>query len=99
MTPANVREFLDQLAVRLDPPPAPGERVRIAADPARSYEEILRGFFRHTLDTGGEAAFIRLWLLCLELSYADVTESIEEQYGRFFTGLGAGGEEPGASHG
>ena len=81
MTPANVREFLDRMQARLHPAPLRGQRYQID-EPAESYEEILRGFFQDSLENPSDRTFILLWLLCLELSYADVTESVQQQFGR-----------------
>ena len=83
MTPANVREFLDRMQARLDPVTGEKRRYRID-EPAKSYEEILRDFFRQSLERPSDEAFIRLWLLCLELSYSDVTDSVDEQFGKMF---------------
>src|SRR5262245_12932840 len=83
MTPANVREFLDELQREEG-----GGRGRIRLDEVQpSYEGILRDFFRSTLASTPEEAMIPLWTLALELAYADVRDVVEEQLGALFQGV------------
>jgi hypothetical protein len=80
-TPANVRDFLDRMQLRLHqeagegPPYVLEERAS-----ARSYEEIVTDFFSRALDYPVEQAFIMLWLLAFEQHFV----MIEEEYARRF---------------
>lgn len=81
-TPANVREFLDRAHAEL----SPVERNRriVIDEPSTSYEEILRDFFARVLEMPRDAAIIALWMLALELSFADVREQWAERFDRLF---------------
>lgn len=80
-TPANVREFLDRMQVRLHE--ESGEAQTYALDSeeeSRSYEEIVTDFFSRALDYPPDQAFIMLWLLAFEQHFA----MLEEDYARRF---------------
>jgi len=80
-TPANVREFLDRMQLRLHRESGEGPPyVLEERSPARSYEEIVTDFFSRALDYPVEQAFIMLWLLAFEQHFA----MIEEEYARRF---------------
>ncbi|MBI3912224.1 MAG: hypothetical protein HY320_15000 [Armatimonadetes bacterium] len=89
MTPANVREFLDRIQEREAPV---GERIHLD-EPARSYESILKDFFRQVLEIPPEQAIIPLWLLAVELAFADLREHLAPQLERLFVQMGASGDE------
>ncbi len=73
-TPANVREFIDDLDSRELVEKMPS---RIVLDePCTSYEEVIKDFFAQVLELPPEEAMIALWTLALDLSFA----AIESQY-------------------
>ena len=78
-TPASVREFLDELQVRMHKESGEGPAYTLDADePARSYEEIVAHFFSRGLDYPADRAVIMLWLLAFEQHFA----MLEEDYSR-----------------
>ena len=80
MTPANVREFLDDFQRERR---RKGDRFHL--DEAQtSYEAILRDFFRTVLDLPPEEAVIPLWTLALDLAYADLREVIADEVAGLF---------------
>jgi len=81
-TPANVREFLDQLQAEVFQHKLT-ERIILDSEPATSYEEIIKEFFARILDSPDDDAFIALWTLALDMSFA----AIESQYADRFTSL------------
>ncbi|MFN3648281.1 MAG: hypothetical protein ACK47B_01770 [Armatimonadota bacterium] len=89
MTPANVRAFLDRVHDEVEAPPGPGERFYLN-EPERTYEGILRDFLSQALEMPSDQAVIRLWLYCLELTTASVTEVEAERFRKLFAGLAAG---------
>ncbi len=88
MTPANVREFLDRVSDTLTPESAPGKRIHLN-EPEGTYEAIVRDFLRQSLDMPSDQAVIRLWIYCLELTMASVSEIEAEKFRGLFAGLGA----------
>jgi len=80
-TPANVREFLDQMELARYTPPSDGRLV--LDEPASSYEEIIRDFFARVLDAPTEEAVMLLWMIALDLSFS----AIEFQYSDAFSSL------------
>ena len=81
-TPQNVREFLDLMQQELDTTPAGGPYE--LGETATSYEAILRCFFSEILDAPRDQALIQLWMLGLELAFADLRDSIEEEISPLF---------------
>ena len=80
-TPANVREFLDRMQVRLHEESGEGPTYAVDSDEeSRSYEEIVTDFFSRALDYPPDQAFIMLWLLGFEQHFA----MLEEDYARRF---------------
>ena len=80
-TPANVRDFLDRMQLRLHQEAREGPLyVLKETGQARSYEEIVTDFFSRALDYPLEQAFIMLWLLAFEQHFA----MLEEEYARRF---------------
>ena len=86
-TPANVREFLDQMQLAQFKAPSGGRFV--LDEPAITYEEIVKDFFSRVLDAPLEDAVILLWTIALELSFA----AIEFQYSEVFESLLSGSSE------
>lgn len=86
-TPANVREFLDQMQLAQFKAP-PGGRF-VLDEPAVTYEEIVKDFFSRVLDMPPEEAVILLWMIALDLSFA----AIEFQYSEAFASLFPTGTE------
>lgn len=73
-TPANVREFVDDLDNRAIVETMPN---RIVLDePCTSYEEVIKDFFAQVLEMPPEEAMIALWTVALDLAFA----TIESQY-------------------
>jgi hypothetical protein len=73
-TPANVREFVDDLGSRDLVEQVP-HRI-VLDEPCRSYEEVIKDFFAQVLELPPEEAVVALWTLALDLSFA----TIESQY-------------------
>lgn len=94
-TPENVREFLDRMQTELAPgaslSPPGGPYELSEAETETSYEAILRSFFSGILDAPSDQAIIQLWLLALELAFADLRDTIEEEISPLFRPW----EEPG----
>ena len=88
-TPANVRDFLDRMQLRLhqdaheEQPYAIGSEER-----ALSYEEIVSDFFSRALDHSPEQSLIMLWLLAFEQHFA----MLEEDYARRYVMIFGDGE-------
>ncbi|MCE5199134.1 MAG: hypothetical protein ABFD54_02210 [Armatimonadota bacterium] len=80
-TPANVREFLDQ--VQSDVLPDRFANRIVLDEPFNSYEEIIRDFFAHVLDMPTEEAIVSLWTLSFYLAFS----AIESQYADRFATL------------
>lgn len=87
MTPANVREFLDTMQPRVDGSHNPGGRIHLN-EPEGSYEAIVRDFLRSTLDLPTEQAVVVLWLYCLELVSASVSDLEAERFRKLFEQVG-----------
>jgi len=81
-TPQNVREFLDRMQQELDTTP-PGGPYELS-EGETSYEAILRTFFSEILDAPRDQALIQLWMLGLELAFADLHDTIEEEISPLF---------------
>ncbi len=80
-TPANVREFVDNLDndVLVN---KVANRI-VLEEPCNSYEEVIRDFFAKTLELPPEEAMVALWTLALDLAFS----SIELQYTERFASL------------
>jgi hypothetical protein len=87
-TPANVREFLDQLQREMYQAEK-AEQARLTGDPNAPYivpdtpfnmsnmptwESTIRDFFAKTLDMETERAFILLWILAFDMAYSGIEE-------------------------
>jgi hypothetical protein len=90
-TPANVREFVDQMQLDLwreeHPQSAPGEtaaRIEIPDSLPMSYEALMRSFFVRALDADRDQALIQLWILALDLAYSGIEEMHSEQMQSLF---------------
>jgi hypothetical protein len=80
-TPASVRDFLDRLRVRLHEESGEGPPYVIEGEErARSYEEIVAGFFSRILDRDPEQAAVALWMLAFEQHFAMLEEDYTERY-------------------
>jgi hypothetical protein len=78
-TPANVRDFLDQMQERLhaearDTGGVPGPLV--LNESATSYEQIVQEFFSQALRLPNDEAIITLWTMAVEMSFS----ALESQY-------------------
>ena len=88
-TPASVREFLDQLQLRMHKESGEGSPYTLdGEEQARSYEEIVTHFFSRVLDYPADRAVIMLWLLAFEQHFA----MLEEDYSRRSLSLFGEGE-------
>ncbi|HEY3283691.1 MAG TPA: hypothetical protein VGN26_15605 [Armatimonadota bacterium] len=67
-TPANVREFLDQLQLG-DYKASPKKRI-VIDEPQRTYESIIKDFFARLLTLPPEESMVLLWTVALDLSFA-----------------------------
>jgi hypothetical protein len=81
MTPANVREFLDEFQRERR---RGGDHRFQLNETQTSYEAILRDFFRGVLELPPEEAVIPLWTLALDLAFADLREVIADQVAGLF---------------
>jgi hypothetical protein len=81
-TPENVREFLDRMNQELDTTPRGGPYE--LSETEISYEAIMRSFFFEILDAPSDQAVIQLWLHALELDFADLRDTIEEEISPLF---------------
>lgn len=88
MTPANVREFLDSMQPRVDGSRNPGGRI-VLNETEGSYEAIVRDFLRSTLELPSDQAVVVLWLYCLELVAASVTDLEAERFRKLFEQVSA----------
>ena len=86
MTPANVREFLDRIQPEVEGAPPTGRYY--LNEPEHTYEAILRDFLRQSLEMPPDQAVIRLWLHCLEMSIADLSDVEAEKFHRLFAQAG-----------
>jgi hypothetical protein len=94
-TPANVREFVDQIQLELwledHPKPAAGqrtERIEIESSEPMTYEGLMRSFFMRALDGDRDQSLIQLWILSLDLAYSGIEEMHSERMQKLFTGEG-----------
>lgn len=81
-TPANVRDFLDRL--QSDEAPRPADRRIVLDEPAETFEEIIRDFFAGVLELPTEEAFIQLWRVAIELSFAAIENHYSTLFGTLF---------------
>lgn len=89
MTPANAREFLDRVQPRLEEIRAlPGSRIHVD-EPHGTYEAIQRDFLRQALEAPNDQAIISMWLFCLELVTAGVSDIEAERFEKLFTSVTA----------
>lgn len=87
MTPANVREFLDRVQDRVEDEAASGGRI-VLNEPEGTYEAIVRDFLKNSLELPPDQAVIRLWLYCLELATASLSDVEAERFQRLFAKAG-----------
>ena len=85
-TPANVREFLDQLQADVFQQKLT-ERIILDGEPATSYDEIIREFFARILDNPDDDAFIALWTLALDMSFAAIESQYADRFALLFREL------------
>lgn len=81
-TPANVREFVDELDNQ-----ALVERMpsRIVLDePCTSYEEVIKDFFAQVLELPPEEAMVALWTLALDLAFAQIESQYSDRLASMF---------------
>jgi hypothetical protein len=83
LTPENVREFLDQVQPQLNGGSGLDRRI-LLNEPERSYEGIVRDFLAQSLEMPSDQAVIALWLHCLELWVAGVTDIEAERLQALF---------------
>lgn len=81
-TPANVREFLDDMSMR-------GLQDRLfqrfeLRESKTTYEGILRDFFVRVLDRPKDDALILLWTMAFELSFSMIEVDVAERLGGLF---------------
>lgn len=67
-TPANVREFLDQL--QLSEYKASPDKPLVLEETHQTYESIIKDFFARCLTLPPEEALVLLWTVALDLSFA-----------------------------
>lgn len=80
-TPANVRDFLDRMQLRLHQDAQEGKPYVIEEECRRtSYEEIVSDFFSRALDHPVEQSLIMLWLLAFEQHFAMLEEDYAHRY-------------------
>lgn len=81
-TPANVREFLNELSQRQHETRL---RRRIVLDePKTTYEEILKDFFSRVLDFPSDEALILLWTMAFELSFEMLEHHLADRFDVLF---------------
>ncbi len=93
-TPANVREFLDQLqkdvwaAQRAESSSRSGGTPAPYDIPSESesvtWESLVRDFFTHALETEPEQALMMLWIFGLDLAYSGIEELHADNMNRLF---------------
>ena len=84
-TPANVRDFLDRMQLRLHQDAQQGQPYVIEEEcRASSYEEIVSSFFSRALDYPAEQSLIMLWLLAFEQHFAMLEEDYARRYVMIF---------------
>jgi hypothetical protein len=92
MTPANAREFLDRVQTRVDDDGRAAGRYHLN-EPEHTYEGIVRDFLNTTLEMPPEQAVIRLWVYCLELATASLSDVEAERFRSLFVRAGLDGSE------
>ncbi len=84
-TPANVRDFLDRMQLRLHQDSGETQTYLIdEEDRPFSYEEIVSDFFSRALDYPPEQSLIMLWLLAFEQHFAMLEEDYARRYVMIF---------------
>ncbi len=89
-TPANVREFVDQMQQELwreDHPRSKGDaagRIDISSTEPMTYEAVMRQFFVNALSKSRNDSLIQLWLLALDLAYTGIEEMHAERMQALF---------------
>ena len=84
-TPANVRDFLDRMQLRLHQDSGEAQPYLIEEEIRRfSYEEIVSDFFSRALDYPPEQSLIMLWLLAFEQHFAMLEEDYARRYVMIF---------------
>ena len=83
-TPANVRDFLDHLQLRLHQDAKEGPPYVIEENHARNYEEIVADFFSRALDHPPEQSLIMLWLLAFEQHFVMLSEDYAHRFVTIF---------------
>ncbi len=90
-TPANVRDFLDRMQLRLHRDANEGQPYVIEEESRTlNYEEIVADFFSRALDYPPDQALIMLWLLAFEQHFVMLGEDYAH---RFVTIFGEGETE------
>ena len=87
MTPANVRDFLDRVQGQVEGAASP-PGIYYLNEPEHTYEGIVRDFLRQSLELPPDEAVIRLWLYCLELATANLSEVEAERFQSLFAAIG-----------
>ncbi len=86
-TPANVREFLDQMRLtEFATQRAANPRVSLN-DPSRTYEEIVKDTFAKLLILSPEEAVPLLWVIAFELSFSIIEYQFSESLERLFQSI------------
>lgn len=81
-TPANVRDFLNDLSRRQFEARL---RKRIVLNESKTtYEEILKDFFSRVLDFPPEEALILLWTMAFELSFTVLEHHLADRFDVMF---------------
>ena len=93
-TPANVREFLDQIQQELWKSRRAEQRVRegridlpyeIPSTPGSlTWESLVRDFFVQALETDPEQSVMMLWVFALDLAYSGIEELHSDSMDRLF---------------
>ena len=93
-TPANVREFLDQLQLEVWKKERAEQRARegrydapyqIPTTPGMpTWESLVRDFFLQSLDAPSDQAVMMLWVFALDLAYSGIEELHSDQLNRLF---------------
>jgi hypothetical protein len=96
-TPANVREFLDQLQREVWKKERAEQRARdgridapyeIPSTPGLvTWESLVREFFLQSLDTQPDQAVIMLWVFALDLAYSGIEELHADKLNRLFNDM------------
>lgn len=84
-TPANVREFLDNLEYEKSLNSVAG-RIEIN-EPCNTYEEVIKDFFYRVLDRPEEEAIMALWTLAIDLAFATIESQYNDRFDSMFKDL------------